>query len=210
MSEVTADIIRDVKPPKSLIFTWIIGALLGLYSSFSLVLERIHVAENANALASCDLNPILSCKSVMLSAQAKLFGFPNPIMGLTLFFAPFVVAFAVIAGGKFKTWFWQLFMVGLSFGFIFVVWLFTQTVYSINAICLFCMVAWFGTIPMFWGTLLWLIREDFIQVPARFIGWADSAYSYAWAYSLITEAIMASLILLHFADRLGVMFSVGF
>ncbi|MFM6980719.1 MAG: vitamin K epoxide reductase family protein [Micrococcales bacterium] len=210
MSEANASTIREVTPPRSLIYTWIIGAILGWYASFSLVLERIHVAENADALASCDLNPILSCKSVMLSAQAKLFGFPNPIIGLAAFFAPLLVAFAVLAGAKFKTWFWHMYLLGIALGFIFVVWLFTQTVYSIGAICLYCMVAWFGMIPMFWGTLLWLIREDIVEVPTRFVGWADNAYSYAWAYSLITEAIMASLILMHFADRLGVMFSVGF
>lgn len=209
MSQVNADTVRDVTAPKSLILTWILGGLLGLYASFSLVLERIHVAENADALASCDLNPILSCKSVMLSAQAKLFGFPNPIIGLAFFFAPIIVAFAVLAGGRFKTWFWHIYMVGMGFGFLFVLWLFSQTVYSINAICLYCMVAWFGMIPMFWGTLLWLIREDIIEVPTRFVGWADSAYSYAWAYSLLTEVIMVTLILVHFADRLSILFSVS-
>lgn len=207
-NEARGDEIRQVTPPMSLILTWIFGGILGLYAAFSLVLERIHVASEPDALASCDLNPVLSCKSVMLSAQASLFGFPNPIIGLTAFFAPIVVAMSVLAGAKFKTWYWQLYMAGLTFGFIFVLWLAANTIYSINAICLYCIVAWVGTIPMFWGTLLWLLKEDIIEAPVRFTAFFDRAFSKAWLYVLVTELIIVAAILQHFWDRLSIMFSV--
>lgn len=208
VSEVNADDTRDVKVPKPLIATWIIGGILGWFAAFSLVIERIHVAANANALASCDLNPILSCKSVMLSEQASLFGFPNPIIGLFAFFAPIFVAAAVLAGGKFKTWFWQIFMAGLTGGFIFVLWLATQTIYSINAICLYCIVAWIGMIPMFWSTLFWLIHEDIIQAPVRFTNLFDAAHKRSWIFTVVTELVIATAILTHFWDRIGLMLSI--
>lgn len=207
MSNAQGQTIHDVKPPISLILIWIIGGLLGLYASFSLIMERIHVAEFADAVASCDLNPILSCKSVMLSTQAKLFGFPNPIIGLAAFFAPILVAAAVLAGAKFVTWFWHIFMTGLTGGFVFVIWLMTQTLYSINALCLYCMVAWFGMIPMFWSTLIWLLKEDIIQAPIRFTNFIDSSFKWSWIYSVATELVIVVLILTHFADRLSILFS---
>lgn len=207
-TDTNYDEVRNVQPPLSLILTWIIGGALGLFAAFSLVLERIHVAAEPNSLASCDLNPVLSCKSVMLSAQATVFGFPNPIIGLAAYFAPIVVAVSVLAGAKFKTWYWHLYMAGLTFGFIFVLWLAANTIYSINAICLYCIVAWLGTIPMFWTTLLWMLREDIIEAPVRFTAFFDRAFSLSWLYVLVTELIIALAIIQHFWDRLSIMFSV--
>ena len=80
---------------------------MGWIASFGLTLERIKVAGDPGAATACDISPFISCKSVMLSEQAALFGFPNPLIGLAAFFAPVLVGFAMLAGAKLASWFWQ-------------------------------------------------------------------------------------------------------
>ena len=82
--------------PKSLAITLIIGGIIGWIGAFALTLERLHVAANPDATLSCDLNVFISCKSVMLTPQAKLFGFPNPLIGIAAFMAPILVGFGIL------------------------------------------------------------------------------------------------------------------
>ena len=60
----------------------IIFGVVGWIASLALTVERIRVAENPSATLGCDVSPFISCKSVMLTEQASLFGFPNPLIGL--------------------------------------------------------------------------------------------------------------------------------
>ena len=88
--------------------TLIITGIVGWIASFGLTLERLHVMANPAATTACDISPFISCKSVMLSEQAALFGFPNPLIGIAAYFAPVVIGVAIFAGAKFKGWFWLL------------------------------------------------------------------------------------------------------
>ena len=124
---------------------------MGWIASFGLTLERIKVAGDPGAATACDISPFISCKSVMLSEQAALFGFPNPLIGLAAFFAPVLVGFAMLAGAKFASWFWQGLLAGHVLAMAFVFWLFSQSVFSIGSLCIYCMVAWTATIPLFWA-----------------------------------------------------------
>lgn len=185
-------------PGRGVAITLIWTGILGWIASFSLVLERIHVAADPDATLSCDINPFISCKSVMLTAQSQLFGFPNPIIGLAAFFAPILVGFAVLAGARFAAWFWRTFAVGVAMGFVFVVWLFTQSTFVIHVLCPYCMVAWAAMVPMFWRVFLWAAAEGIFDVPVRTVGffvrWADSA----WVFTLVTEVLAALTIILSF------------
>lgn len=134
-------------------FGLIAMGILGWIASFGLTLERIQVAADPGHATPCDISPFISCKSVMLSEQAALFGFPNPLIGIGAFVAPIVVGAAILAGASFKPWFWRLFLAGHVLAMVFVVWLFSQSVYDIGSLCLYCMVAWSATIPLFWLSL---------------------------------------------------------
>ena len=187
-----------IEAPKSLAWVLVIGGIIGWLGAFALTLERLHVAADPNATLSCDIASFISCKSVMLSWQAKLFGFPNPLIGLGAFIAPIVVGMAIFAGARFARWFWVTFSVGISLGFIFVLWLADAAINDIGALCPYCMVAWFGLIPMFWATILFGAREGFIWVPTRTIRFFVSAYDWAWVYAVLTEVAMALIILVKF------------
>lgn len=181
-------------PGKRFAITLIWTGILGWFAAFSLTLERIHLAANPNDALSCDVNPWISCAKVMVTWQAKLFGFPNPIIGLGAFVFPIAVGFAILAGARFKLWFWRCFTVGVTMGFIFVVWLFIQTNYFIHALCPYCMVAWAAMIPMFWRVITWAGAEGVFDVPVRMVKWFVNASDSPWFYAALTEVLALALI----------------
>ena len=185
-------------PSKSFAWMSIIYGLIGWAAAFALTLERIHVSANPNATLSCDLNVFISCKSVMLTKQAALLGFPNPLIGLAAFVAPIFVGFAVLAGARLKQWFWRIYMVGISMGFIFVLFLFSQSTYVIHVLCPYCMLAWIAMIPLFWKTLLWAGAEGVIDVPVRLLPTFIKGQDYVWLYTIGTEFLAALAIVISF------------
>jgi uncharacterized membrane protein len=201
---------REIKtvesPNRGVAITMIWTGILGWVAAFSLVLERIHVASTPDATLSCDINPFISCKSVMLTAQAQLFGFPNPIIGLAAFFAPVVLGFAILAGARFALWFWRAFLVGIALGFAFVLWLFVQSTFVIHVLCPYCMVAWVAMVPLFWRLFLWAAAEGIVTVPVRSVGffvrWADSA----WVFTLVTELLAVITIVFSFWSLWPILF----
>lgn len=185
---------------KSLAWMLISGGIVGWAAAFALTLERIRVAENPDATLSCDVSPFISCKSVMLTWQAKLLGFPNPLIGLAAFFAPILIGFAILAGARFAKWFWQVFSLGMLGGFVFVIWLFSQSLFDIGALCPYCMVAWAGMIPMFWKQFLYVASEGIIPVPIKSVGFFVNAYDWHWLFSIATFAVLISAVIWRFWD----------
>jgi len=194
----TTDSVALPNPGKRFAWTLILSGALGWIAAFTLTLERLHVATNPEATLSCDLNPFISCKSVMLTEQAALLGFPNPLIGLAAFIFPIAVGFAILAGAKFALWFWRLFATGIAMGFLFVVWLWTQSTFVINVLCPYCMVAWVAMVPLFWTVILFLVREGVIDTPLRLVGFFDRAYERVWLWVLATDLIMAAIIIWRF------------
>ncbi len=176
----------------------IVTGAIGWTASFLLTLERFHVASDPNATLSCDVATFISCKSVMLSPEAKLLGFPNPLIGLAAFMAPFFIGFAILAGAKFAAWFWRTLFGGMVLGFSFVTWLFTVAVFDIGALCPYCMIAWAAMIPLFWQLFAHGAREGYLPVPLSTVGFFVRAYDYAWLVALVNLLIIAITILIHF------------
>ena len=133
----------------------IVAGVVGFYGSFKLVVEKYELLENPTKGLACDINPFVSCSTVIDSWQSHLFGFPNPILGVAGFVAPIAVGVALLAGAKFARWFWIAFNAGLFLAWAFVTFLFIQTVFFIGALCPWCMLVWTATIPMFWVFTVW-------------------------------------------------------
>jgi hypothetical protein len=55
-----------------------------------------------------------------------------------------------LTGATLPRWFWLGLETGALFGVVFVHWLIYQSLYSIGALCPYCMVVWAVTIPIFW------------------------------------------------------------
>lgn len=143
---------------------------VGMLGSFAITDEKLKLLQNPHYVPSCSLNPVISCGSVMKSAQASAFGFPNSWVGLAAFAAVVVVGASLLAGARFANWYWRLFNIGSFLGVVFVHWLFVQSVFFIHALCPWCIVVWSVTIPIFWYTTLRNLREGVIPTPAPLRG----------------------------------------
>jgi uncharacterized membrane protein len=179
------------------ILPWIlvIGGLIGLIAATQLTLEKFHLLENPGAELSCDINPIVACGSVISSDQAKAFNFPNPMLGLSGFAVLITIGMAMFAGGTFKRWFWLGLEAGTIFGVLFVHWLIYQSLYTIGALCPYCMVVWTVTIPIFWYTTLYNLNEGNIKVSKKLKPASEFVQKYHAEILLVWFLIIIGLIL---------------
>lgn len=148
-------------------YPWILVfcGCIGLLASFVLVNEKIAYLENPNEGLICDVNPLISCGSVISTDQASTFGFSNPILGVIGFSALIVIGINMLHGFSPKqSWYWQGLWAGTLFGVLFVHYLIFQSVYRIGALCPFCMVVWLVMIPIFWFTTVRLMRDGHLPI----------------------------------------------
>jgi uncharacterized membrane protein len=152
---------------KTLPFVLICAGSLGIIASFVLTYDKIQVLQNAHYNPSCNINPILSCGSVMKTEQANLLGVPNPVFGLIGFTMLMSLGFVLAAGANLQRWIWRAAQAAATAGVVFMHYLFFQGVYRINAICPWCFVVWMVTIPVFWYITLYNLQEQNIRLPSR-------------------------------------------
>ncbi|WP_166826444.1 vitamin K epoxide reductase family protein [Brevibacterium limosum] len=136
--------------PRDLGTLFVIGGVIGLIAAVVLLVEKMTLAANPDYIPSCNVNPILSCGSVMGTPQAAAFGVPNPIIGVAGFAIVVTIGAGLLAGGRYTAWYWGIIQVGLTFAVVFVHWLIYQSLYVIGALCPYCMAVWAVTIPIFW------------------------------------------------------------
>jgi len=131
----------------------IVGGILGLIAAFELTVEKVRVLADPTYIPACDLTPVLSCGSVIITPQAEVFGFPNPVLGLTGFAVVITLGVLLAGGVAMPRWVWLGLNAGALLGFGFVQWLVWQSLYSIGSLCPWCMVVWTVTAPIFvWVT----------------------------------------------------------
>lgn len=179
-------------------YRWLllIAGVVGLIGSTVLTLDEIKLLKNPNYVPSCSINPVISCGSVMKSAQAHVFGFPNPLLGLACFAVVATVAVVVLSGAELPGWIWLGLQAGTLFGAGFITWLMDQTLYSIGALCPYCIAVWLATIALFWYTLLHNIRHGVLPAPAWARAFAGSWYH--WVVPALWYFVIAMLILNRF------------
>lgn len=173
---------------------------IGLLAALTLTIERFALLEDASYVPSCSLNPVLSCGSVMVTKQAALFGFPNPILGIAAFSIALVAGVLWFGRVELPHWFWLGMSGGLLLGEVFVHWLIIQSLYEIGALCPYCMVVWAVTMPLFVLALSRLISttsnttDDGPGTIGRFF------LEWRWTLLAVWYAIVVALIGIRFSD----------
>jgi uncharacterized membrane protein len=128
----------------------IVGGVIGIFASIELIVQKIAVLSNPDYVPNCDINPVLSCGSVINTEQASLFGFPNPVLGVIGFTVVIMFGSLLLTGVVLPRSMWLGLNLGALAGMFFVIWLVGQSLYVIGALCPWCMVVWSITIPIFW------------------------------------------------------------
>ena len=131
-------------------WTLVVGGIIGIFASIELIIQRIAVLSDPDFVPNCDINPILSCGSVISTEQASLFGFPNPVLGVIGFTIVIMFGALLFTGVEMPRLMWLGLNFGALAGMVFVIWLVSQSLYVIGALCPWCMVVWAVTIPIFW------------------------------------------------------------
>ena len=128
---------------------WVlIAGVIGLVASGTLTIEKIELLLNPYYVPSCNLNPILSCGSVMKTPQASVLGFPNPLIGIAAFTVVTVTGLLAATKVRLPQWYWVGMTLGTLAGAGFVHWLIFQSLYRIGALCPYCMVVWVVTVSL--------------------------------------------------------------
>lgn len=144
---------RDAAAPspvdRALAWWLLVGGLVGALAAAVLLVEKITLLSDPTYVPSCNINPILSCGSIMQTAQAEAFGFPNPLIGVAAFPVVAATGVALLGGARLARSYWVGLQVGVSFGIAFVGWLVYNSIYVIGALCPYCMIVWSVMIPTF-------------------------------------------------------------
>ncbi|MFZ1162160.1 MAG: vitamin K epoxide reductase family protein [Mycobacterium sp.] len=126
----------------------LIAGVAGLIASATLTVEKIEILLNPSYVPSCNINPIVSCGSVMTTTQASAPGFPNSLIGIGAFAVVIVTGVLAVAKVPLPRWYWIGMTLGTLAGAGFVHWLIFQSLYRIGALCPYCMVVWVVTISL--------------------------------------------------------------
>ncbi|MFF3464402.1 vitamin K epoxide reductase family protein [Streptomyces sp. NPDC002619] len=164
----------------------------GLLASWVITIDEFKLLQNPNFTPGCSLNPVVSCGSVMKSSQASVFGFPNPMLGLVAYGIVICVGMSLLAGAVFPRWYWLTFNAGCLFGIGFVSWLQFESLYRINALCLWCALAWAATILLFWYVISFNVRNTFLPAPRALRAFFDE---FTWVLPVLHIAVVGMLVL---------------
>ncbi|MEJ5914332.1 vitamin K epoxide reductase family protein [Pseudokineococcus sp. 1T1Z-3] len=174
-----------------------LGGLVGFVAAFILTVERFELAADSDYVPSCSLNPVLSCGGVMESWQAALLGFPNPLIGVASFAVLTTLGVLLAAGTVLPRWVGAGLLAGVGAGTAFVVWLISQSLYDIGALCLYCMVVWAVMIPTFWTTLARSLEQRVLPAPRAV---ADAVVDLRVPLVLVSYAVVVTLVGVRFWD----------
>lgn len=196
--DVAAEKSGDLKPAgervPALSAWWVlIGGVIGLLSSITLTVEKIELLRNAAYVPTCNINPILSCGSVMVTKQASVLGFPNPLLGIAGFTVVVVTGVLAVAKVPLPRWYWTGLEVGLAIGAVFVHWLIFQSLYRIGALCPYCMVVWAVTI-----TLLVVVASILLRPTLDDRGVLRFLFGLRWSFVTFWFTAVFLLILVRF------------
>jgi uncharacterized membrane protein len=180
-------------------FAWllVITGAAGLLASWVITIDKFKLLEDPSFTPGCSLNPVVSCGNIMKSEQASAFGFPNPMLGLVTYAMVIAIGVALLAGARYRRWYWLGLNAGTLFGVGFCTWLQYQSLYSINALCLWCSLAWVATIVMFCYVTVHNIKHRIIKVPE---GLRKGLLEFHWMPPVLWTGIIGMLILTRWWD----------
>ena len=172
---------------------WVlIAGVVGLAAALTLTYEKIEILINPKYVPSCSINPVLSCGSVMVTPQASVFGFPNPLIGIVAFTVVLATGVLAVANVRLPRWYWAGLAVGTLLGAVFVHWLIFQSLYRIGALCPYCMVTWSVTIP------LMVVVAGIALRPLAGNAVARTLYQWRWSIVAVWFAALILAILARF------------
>lgn len=148
----------------------LIGGAVAWIAALMLTIDKLYLLANPGASLACDVNPFISCGSVMMSWQASAFGIPNMAIGLAGFAIMGATGALLASRAVLPTWYRWATLGGMAFAFAFIHFLAYSAIFVIRALCPWCMVVWAMTAPMFFATLAHSIESGLIPLRGPLAG----------------------------------------
>jgi uncharacterized membrane protein len=132
----------------------LLASLAALYVSFILSGETLELARHPHQSLGCDINTVLSCSTVAESWQAEVvhfqgLSFPNAFFGIAAETVFVVIAVLGLARITLPRWFnvatWWGGLAALAYAY----WLFSQSLFVIEALCPWCLALMFSSTIQF-------------------------------------------------------------
>lgn len=136
-----------------------VGGTLGLIAMTWQASERVHMLKYPNLSLSCTLNPVIDCSGVLGNHLAAIMGFPNAFLGMIFFAILATSGLMLLSGGAFMSWYRHFVMAVSLVLILFSVWFFGVSLYILGKICIFCVVGWIVSVPIFWYGLLFYLQS---------------------------------------------------
>lgn len=146
----------------------IVTSIIGFISSAVLVYDQIQIWQYHGYVPSCNVNPVLSCGSVIDSKEGHVFGIPAPFFGLITFSIIGTVGVILASGARLKRWVWLGMQMTVMAGVVFAVWLFWLSIYKIHGLCPFCLLTDAAVYTMAWYVTLFNIEQGYILKSNKF------------------------------------------
>jgi uncharacterized membrane protein len=162
-------------------FLLIIGGAIALFASFILTHDTLSIDKNPHFIPSCNLNPVLSCGDVITAKGDTILGLPYPFYGIAVFAVLIALGASLLAGAKFKKWYWQTYEALLALGTIGAYYLLFKSMYTIHALCPFCLSVDVATTTIFWYSTLYVIDNKTINLKGKR---SKKIYSFVRAHHL--------------------------
>ncbi|MEW1721518.1 vitamin K epoxide reductase family protein [Streptomyces sp. NPDC093109] len=182
---------------RALALLLVITGAAGALAAWVITIDKFKLLEDPGFTPGCSLNPVVSCGNIMKSEQASVFGFPNPMLGLVTYAVVICAGMGLLAGARYRPWFWLGLNAGMLFGVVFCTWLQYQSLYRISSLCLWCSLAWAGTIVMFWYVTSRNVRAGLLPAPAAVRGLLGE---FTWVLPVLHIGIIGMLILTRWWD----------
>ncbi|MBS43797.1 MAG: hypothetical protein CMH83_11685 [Nocardioides sp.] len=163
----------------------------GLYAALALAIDKVKLLEDPTFVPGCNLNPVLSCGSVMETDQASVFGFPNPFLGLIGFGAVVAYGLLVVTGARVTNAARWGMAVGTVAGAVMVHWLAYQSMFVIGALCPWCLLVWTVTLPLtLWSVLIAARTVPALASAAELLWDARFLLLFLWYLGFIVTALV--------------------
>lgn len=175
--------------------------VLGLIASFALTYDLIQIGQNPGYEPSCSINPIISCTSVMETAEATVLGsIPNSMFGIIGFSMLIVFGIIVALDVLLPRKLWQLAQLAAVGGVLFSHFLIFSSVFALQTLCPWCFVTWLVTIAIFWAVTTHNAQHHLILRGKQFVDFRHAWQRHSIAILILWYVLLFVLLLVEFWD----------
>lgn len=176
------------------------GGSIGLIAMTWQASERVQMLKHPTVSLSCNINPIVDCGGVLGNHLAAVLGFPNALLGMIFFTILATSGLVLLSGGTFKGWYRHFVMAVSLILALFSVWFFGVSLYILGKICIFCVVGWVVSAPIFWYGLLFYLQSATGSIQRKTELFTKFGLKHHFGGLMVIYATMLALFLIRFKD----------